>query len=106
MSVTASPARVTASAAAATNDRAAGNSRNSVVWLKNTRRGPAMITRYPATHCDLLLQLPSLQAPRSHARDHRVLGRQKPIAQRRPARAALDVVAGSRTIQSQNDGTR
>jgi hypothetical protein len=47
MSATASPARDTAASAAATNDRPAGNSRNSEVWLRNTRRGPATITRYP-----------------------------------------------------------
>ena len=39
MSVTASPARITASCAAATNDRPAGNRRNSDVCDKNTRRG-------------------------------------------------------------------
>jgi hypothetical protein len=39
MSVTASPALSTASCAAVTNDRAAGNRRNSGVWDKNTRRG-------------------------------------------------------------------
>jgi hypothetical protein len=39
MSVTASPARATADSAAATNDRPAGNRRNSAVWDKNTRRG-------------------------------------------------------------------
>ena len=39
MSVTASPALITASCAAATNDRPAGNRRNSDVWDKNTRRG-------------------------------------------------------------------
>src|SRR3954454_18719262 len=39
MSVTASPALITASCAAATNERAAGYRRNSAVWDKNTRRG-------------------------------------------------------------------
>ena len=39
MSVTASPALITASCAAATNDRPAGNRRNSDVCDKNTRRG-------------------------------------------------------------------
>src|SRR6185437_12833528 len=39
MSVTASPALITASCAAATNDRPAGYRRNSDVWDKNTRRG-------------------------------------------------------------------
>jgi hypothetical protein len=39
MSVTASPALATASCAAATNDRPAGNRRNSDVCDKNTRRG-------------------------------------------------------------------
>ena len=52
MSPIASPARVTAASAAATNDRPAGNSRNSEVWLKNTRRGPVMTQRYaPAAFC-------------------------------------------------------
>ena len=39
MSVTASPALITASCAAATNDRPTGNRRNSDVCDKNTRRG-------------------------------------------------------------------
>ena len=39
MSVTASPALITASCAAAMNDRPAGNRRNSDVCDKNTRRG-------------------------------------------------------------------
>ena len=39
MSVTASPARVTADSAAATNDRSAGYRRNSDVCDRNTRRG-------------------------------------------------------------------
>src|SRR3954453_6839858 len=39
MSVTASPALITASCAAATNERPAGYRRNSEVWDKNTRRG-------------------------------------------------------------------
>ena len=39
MSVTASPALITASCAAATNERPAGNRRNSEVCDKNTRRG-------------------------------------------------------------------
>ena len=39
MSVTASPTWITASCAAATNDRPGGNRRNSDVWDKNTRRG-------------------------------------------------------------------
>ena len=39
MSVTASPALITASWAAAMNDRPAGNRRNSEVCDKNTRRG-------------------------------------------------------------------
>src|SRR3954462_9612824 len=39
MSVTASPARATASCAAATNDRPAGTRRNSDVGDKNPRRG-------------------------------------------------------------------
>ena len=46
MSATASCARATAASAAATNDRSRGNSRNSEVWLRNTRRGPAMTKRY------------------------------------------------------------
>src|SRR6185503_12158760 len=54
MSVTASPALITASCAAATNDRPAGNRRNSDVCDKNTRRGgssPAMTHSIPAlTH--------------------------------------------------------
>jgi hypothetical protein len=39
MSVTASPALITASCAAATNDRPTGNRRNSDACDKNTRRG-------------------------------------------------------------------
>src|SRR6185295_8787259 len=39
MSVTASPALITASCAAATNERPAGYRRSSAVWDKNTRRG-------------------------------------------------------------------
>ena len=39
MSVTASPALITASCAAATNERPAGYRRNSELWDKNTRRG-------------------------------------------------------------------
>lgn len=39
MSVTASPALITASCAAATKERPAGCRRNSEVWDKNTRRG-------------------------------------------------------------------
>jgi hypothetical protein len=39
MSVTASPALITASCAAATNERPTGYRRNSDVWDKNTRRG-------------------------------------------------------------------
>ena len=46
MSAIASRARATAASAAATNDRPRGNSRNSEVWLRNTRRGPAMTKRY------------------------------------------------------------
>ena len=51
MSVTASPALITASCAAATNDRPAGNRRNSDVCDKNTRRGggsPDMTHSIPA----------------------------------------------------------
>jgi len=52
MSVTASPARATADSAAATNDRPAGNRRNSDVCDKNTRRGdgrlPDMTHSIPA----------------------------------------------------------
>ena len=52
MSVTASPALITASCAAATNDRPAGNRRNSDVCDKNTRRGggrsPGMTHSIPA----------------------------------------------------------
>jgi len=43
MSSTASPARLTARSAAAANDRSAGNSRSSEVWLKNTRRASPMV---------------------------------------------------------------
>src|SRR5829696_5512344 len=53
MSVTASPALITASWAAATNDRPAGNRRNSDVCDKNTRRGGgslAMTPQHPSTH--------------------------------------------------------
>src|SRR4051794_34092522 len=54
MSVTASPARATASCAAATNDRPNGNRRNSDVCDKNTRRGgelPGITHSIPAlTH--------------------------------------------------------
>ena len=53
MSVTASPALITASCAAATNDRPAGNRRNSDVWDKNTRRGAAVTghdPQHPSTH--------------------------------------------------------
>ena len=54
MSVTASPALITASCAAATNDRPAGNRRNSDVCDKNTRRGdgrlPVMTPEHPSTH--------------------------------------------------------
>jgi len=39
MSITASPALITASCAAATNERPTGNRRNSDVCDKNTRRG-------------------------------------------------------------------
>src|SRR3954453_21405210 len=42
MSVTASPALITASCAAATNERPAGYRRNSDVWDKNTRRGGSL----------------------------------------------------------------
>src|SRR3954447_18304667 len=52
MSITASPARATAASAAATNDRPAGNRRNSDVCDKNTRRGgrpsPDMTHSIPA----------------------------------------------------------
>src|SRR3954447_17446882 len=52
MSVTASPARATASCAAATNDRPTGNRRNSDVCDKKTRRGdgrsPDMTHSIPA----------------------------------------------------------
>src|SRR6185437_15614540 len=41
MSVTASPAALTARSAAATNERSGGNLRSSEVWLKNTRSGPS-----------------------------------------------------------------
>ena len=54
MSVTASPARATADSAAATNDRPAGNRRNSDVCDKNTRRGGGRVTghdpQHPSTH--------------------------------------------------------
>src|SRR3954452_2419513 len=52
MSVTASPALITASCAAATNDRPAGNRRNSDVCDKNTRRGGGsldMTPQHPST---------------------------------------------------------
>ena len=53
MSVTAYPALITASCAAATNDRPAGNRRNSDVCDKNTRRGGrslAITPQHPSTH--------------------------------------------------------
>src|SRR5688500_16201745 len=54
MSVTASPALITASWAASTNDRPTGNRRNSDVCDKNTRRGdgrlPVMTPEQPSTH--------------------------------------------------------
>ena len=59
MSVTASPARATADSAAATNDRSAGNLRNSDVCDKNTRRGggrsPDMTHSMPETQPRLSL---------------------------------------------------
>jgi len=48
MSVTASPARITASCAAATNDRPTGNRRNSDVWDRNTRRGSGSLGITPS----------------------------------------------------------
>ena len=54
MSVTACPARATASCAAATNDRPTGNRRNSDVCDKNPRRGdgelPNMTYSFPGNH--------------------------------------------------------
>ena len=50
MSVTASPARATASCAAATNERPAGNRRNSEVWDKNTRRGGLLAITTASQH--------------------------------------------------------
>jgi hypothetical protein len=53
MSVTASPALATASCAAATNERPAGNRRNSDVCDKNTRRGGGklvMTAEHSSTH--------------------------------------------------------
>jgi hypothetical protein len=52
MSVTASAALITASCAAATNERPTGYRCNSAVWDKNTRRGEGSlgITQHPSTH--------------------------------------------------------
>src|SRR5215475_11062042 len=52
MSTTASPARDTARSAAATKETCSGKERNSLVWLRNTRRGDiATDARYlPAAH--------------------------------------------------------
>ena len=47
MSATASPARDTASFAAATNDRCAGRRANSEVWLRNTFRAADMTHSIP-----------------------------------------------------------
>ena len=53
MSVTASPALITASCAASTNERPTGYRRNSDVCDKNTRRGdgrlPVMTPEHPGT---------------------------------------------------------
>ena len=69
MSVTASPARVTADSAAATNDRPAGNRRNSDVCDKNTRRGggrsPDMTHSIPALTPDGQPATSTHQRPRA-----------------------------------------
>ena len=49
MSVTASPALLTADSAAATNDRPSGYRRSSEAWDKNTRRGGGSDARSPDT---------------------------------------------------------
>ena len=69
MSVTASPALITASCAAAMNDRPAGNRRNSAVCDKNTRRGGSSLGM---TH-----SIPALTP-----RDDTILGRRSVPLQR------------------------
>jgi hypothetical protein len=69
MSVTASPALITASCAAATNDRPAGYRRNSAVWDRNTRRGDGSLG---ITHSiPALTQRENTNSPADVSRWHR-----------------------------------
>src|SRR6478736_154445 len=97
MSVTASPARATASCAAATNDRPTGNRRNSDVCDNNTRRGgePLGITHsIPAlTHREDTKSQADSASPAhtgpSGAPSHPVRGRDSAITGFQPDNPAL-----------------